>query len=77
MCFESDVLKTLNGIKTKVQQMKRYIEVEKNQYKKRYTILKQKKKQKIFDADYDYSPDFKFEKSNIEVGNLNTTKTKL
>ena len=46
MCFESDVLKTLNGIKTKVQQMKRYIEVEKNQYKKRYTILKQKKSKK-------------------------------
>ena len=31
----------------------------------------------MFDANYDYSPDFKCEKSNIEVGNLNTIKTKL
>ena len=45
MCFESDVLKTLNGIKTKVQQMKRYIEVEKISIR-RDTPFKTKKKQK-------------------------------
>ena len=32
---------------------------------------------RIFYADYDDAPDFKCEKSNIEVRNLNIVKTKV
>ena len=62
MCFESDVLKTLSSIKTKVQQMRSYIEVEMNQYEVhlfKTIIFKKKKVARIFDEDYDHSPDFK------------------
>ena len=41
VCFDSDVLKTLSSIKTKLVHMMRYIVVERNQHNKRYIFLTQ------------------------------------
>ena len=72
--FKSDVLKTLSSIKTKVQHVRKCNRcgdksVQEETYLFYYVNL-EKKVQNIFDADYDFSPEFKCVKCNLEVRNL-------
>ena len=72
--FKSDVLKTLNSIKTKVQQIRKCnrcgdesVQEEPQLF---HSVPLEKKVKNIFDAHYGFSPEFKCEKCNSDVRNL-------
>ena len=72
--LKSNVLKTLGSIKTKVQHIRKCNrcgeELVKEESHFFYSVTLQKKVENIFDPDYDSSPEFKCQKCNTEVGNL-------
>ena len=72
--FKSDVLKTLSSIKTKVQQIRKCNKCGDESVQEEpqifHSVSLEKKVENIFDADYGFSPEFKCEKCNSEVRNI-------
>ena len=71
---KSNVLKTLDSIKTKVQHIRKCNRCGEESVQEEshffYNVTLEKKVETIFDADFDSSPEFKCQNCNTEVENI-------